>query len=210
MKRTDLNELMNKCREIKDCENFGEKIQRLLDDYECHATAKIDDDYLEKYDIIDVVDNHTHEYLFRIETSCNKVHDVFEANDYIFNQNPAKLEDVDTIFTDREIVTIKELCDRMAKNGYLSEQIDTISDDYDSVTHVSDSCNSIDELEKLCSRYEDGFNGYDEYHIITFSLFTVFANFDTRQNYDIVFDVVERNDDLYESKVLIHQIKATD
>lgn len=189
MKKTDLNDLMNRCCEMTTVEDF----ERLLSDNNCHATAaEINDSYIERYGFIDIVENDTNDYMFRVKINTDCATDIrishaLADGDFGFNCPAVFEQDVENELYSSERrydnMTLRELDDFMMSRGYLSAE---------------------DQFENLVMNRDDV-----EDSILTYTMYT-YADYDTAAEIELKIGFTDMNndiDDIYNTKIFVIETK---
>lgn len=192
MKRTDLNDLMNRCCEMTTVEDF----ERLLSDNNCHATAaEIDYEYINRYGFVDVVENDTNNYMFRVKISTDCATDIrishaLADGDFSFSCPAVFEHDIENELYSSERrydnMTLRELDDFMMSRGYLSAE---------------------DQFENLVMNRDDV-----EDSILTYTMYT-YADYDTAAEIELKIGFTDMNndiddiDDIYNTKIFVIETK---
>lgn len=170
MLRTDLNDLMNRCCEMTTVEDF----ERLLSDNNCHATAaEINDSYIERYGFIDIVENDTNDYMFRVRISRD-------------DENEISVSDaIDTTeFFDGPALFENDVKNALLKNGYCSDEMTMY--ELDEFMMKSGYMSAEEQFEEFLENSE---------HVLTYTMFT-YSEYDTAAEIELRCSVDETDDEV--------------
>lgn len=170
MLRTDLNDLMNRCCEMTTVEGF----ERLLSDNNCHATAaEIDYEYINRYGFVDIVENDTNDYMFRVRISRD-------------DENEISVSDaIDTTkFFDGPALFENDVKAALLKNGYCSDEMTMY--ELDEFMMTSGYMSAEEQFEEILENPE---------HTLTYTMFT-YSDYDTAAEIELRCSVTETDDEI--------------
>lgn len=166
MKKTDL---INRCYEMTTAEDF----ERLLSDNNCHATAKISDSYIDRYGFVDVVENDTNDYMFRVRISRDDENEI-SASDAIDT----------TKFFDGPALFENDVKAALLKNGYCSDEMTMY--EFDEFMMASGYMSAEEQFEEILENPE---------HTLTYTMFT-YSDYDTAAEIELRCSVTETDDEI--------------